>query len=87
MGVWSYVVTNWPHAARASLFSSETLAANLGISHRQLQRHFRDVSGLKLCDWLNQLRLDDAQHLLNGKYSVKEVAFLLGYSKRHPEYH
>ncbi|MBA4146767.1 MAG: AraC family transcriptional regulator [Verrucomicrobia bacterium] len=46
-----------------------------------MQRHFRDVFGLKLQEWLNHLRLDDAKHLLNGDRMVKEVAFSLGFKK------
>ncbi len=85
MGAWSYRVSDWRHAARACRFSSGQLASALGISHRQLQRHFQEVSGLKLRHWLNELRLQDSRHLLDGQHSVKEVAFLLSF-KQHSHF-
>jgi AraC-like DNA-binding protein len=79
MGAWSYQVKNWSHLARISQFSSGRLAGFCGVSQRQLQRHFHDVFGLELREWLKGLRLKDARHLLDSRKPVKEVAFLLGF--------
>jgi AraC-like DNA-binding protein len=55
------------------------MASYCGISKRHLQRHFHDVFGLKLHQWLNELRLQDAARLLSADTAVKEVAFWLGF--------
>ena len=79
--IWCFCVKNWPYLARLSHFSPTELAFNCHISLRQIQRHFHDIYGLQLRQWLNDLRLQDARQLLNPERSVKEVAFLLHFKQ------
>lgn len=80
MRTWSHSIKNWDHLARIANYRAQKLAGICGVSLRQLQRHFHDVFGIELRNWLNELRLQDGAHLL-GTRSVKEVAFLLGFKR------
>ena len=79
MGAWSYRIQQWPALARIAHYSSQNLAYLCGISQRQLQRHFQQIYKLKLQAWLNDVRLSDSRHFLDGRRPLKEVAFLLGF--------
>jgi AraC-like DNA-binding protein len=74
-------VADWELAARMACFSGPELARQCHVSLRHLQRHFRENYGLKLRQWLNQLRLTRAFHLIREGARVKEVAFTLGYKQ------
>ena len=57
------------------------LAAEVGLSPRQLQRAFRDRFGVSLFRMLLDIRLDRAWELLKaGDVSIKEVAWRTGYT-------
>lgn len=64
---------------RLSGYSCSGMADLLGISLRQLQRHFSDIHGLTIHEWLFDLRMRDAACLLSGSLKIYEVASLLGY--------
>ena len=67
----------------ANLFSNlnlESLARSAGMSRATLLRTFRKECGLGPSEYIRNRRLDEATHLLeNTKYSVSEVAQLVGY--------
>ncbi len=71
---------NWPERARATNYSVHTLAADCGVSTRQLERHFLKHFGVRPHIWLNRLRQTEALSLLHD-HSVKDVALQLGFKQ------
>ena len=55
------------------------LCAENGVSVRTVQRIFRREVGCDMDSWRRQVRLNRAVQLLVAGYSVKEVAFAVGY--------
>jgi AraC-like DNA-binding protein len=68
----------------ANLFSEltlDSLARSAGMSRASLLRAFHKECGIGPSAYIRNRRLDEASHLLeNSKYSVTEVAQLVGYS-------
>lgn len=60
-------------------YDSQTLAATIGTSRRQLQRAFRSALNCTPREWLREQRLRRAQQLLRAAPSVKQVAYALGF--------
>jgi AraC-like DNA-binding protein len=57
------------------------LAREFGLSPSRLQHLFKEQTGARLGQWLVELRLQRAAHLLaESNMSVKEVAWAVGYS-------
>jgi len=63
-------------------FNLGFLAAEIGISQRQLGRKVKRIAGMSSSDYLKNIRLSKAQELIQNKTckSVKEVAKRVGYS-------
>ncbi len=57
------------------------LCADSGVSVRTIQRSFRKEIGIGFESWRRQVRLIKALELLVAGYSVKEVAFAVGYKQ------
>ncbi len=72
-------ITDWPARAEAAAYSVTRLAADCGLSVRQLQRFFRAHFRQSPKSWLRALRLRRAFDLLGRGCSVKETAFTLHY--------
>jgi len=67
----------------ASPPSLESLARQVGLPQRRLNKIFQSIFGMTVFEWLVEWRLGHARELLcEGTLSVKEVAFRLGYA--HP---
>lgn len=65
----------------ARKISVDDMAACAGLSKFHFQREFKRVTGTTPNHYLNMIRCAHAQRLLEtGRYSVKEVAFLCGFS-------
>ncbi|OEJ67241.1 helix-turn-helix transcriptional regulator [Magnetovibrio blakemorei] len=63
--------------------SVESLAAQVGVSQRRLNAIFKDAYGMTVFSCMVAWRLDMARTMLDsGELSVKQVAYMLGYS--HP---
>ena len=61
--------------------SLERLERDLGLNRRSIQRHFRNVHGLTLRNFIRQERLMRARRALSEDgISVAQAAFLAGYS-------
>jgi AraC-like DNA-binding protein len=73
---------NWAVLAEAANYNARLLAANCGISHRQLQRLILQSTSKSAQKWLNELRLSKAALLILRGQSVKEVAHELSYKQR-----
>ena len=59
----------------------EDVAANVGLSKYHFLRLFKRLTGYTLTHYINAVRCEYAQRLLEqGKYNVKEVAHLCGFS-------
>ena len=65
--------------ATTCAYDSRRLADRLGVSSRQLQRHFRAYYDTTPHAWLKERRLAEARRRLSHARSVKEVAVELGY--------
>jgi len=66
------------YATRVSL---EAAARMCGLSQAQFGRTFKQVSGMTLGNYLNQVRMTHAVELLEGtRDSISEIAFRLGFS-------
>jgi transcriptional regulator GlxA family with amidase domain len=74
------IVKDWPVRAERLGYSVSALAADCGISVRQLQRFFEIHFGQKPKQWLKRQRLRRALEMLRQGCSVKEAAIVLGYS-------
>jgi AraC-like DNA-binding protein len=63
-----------------SAYHISDLAAQLRLSPSHLQRLFKRETGLRMGEWLIELRLQKAAYLLANSYlSVKEIARSAGY--------
>lgn len=69
----------WTSLARLAGYSCATMADLLGISLRQVQRHFRVTCRQTTHSWLYELRMRDAAQLMGSSLRIYEVAGLLGY--------
>ena len=78
MGEWHRQV-EWPATARIAGYSCHGMAMLLGISLRQVQRHFRSSCESTVHDFLFELRMKDAATLLASSLRIYEVSSLLGY--------
>jgi len=67
--------------AVASKYSARALARACHVTLRQLERFFLATNGATPQSWLDRLRLQKAAALLDGRKSVKEVAYQLGYKQ------
>lgn len=74
-------VTLSDELARSAGYNARQLAAQLGVSPRQLQRMFRAHCDLTPRAWLDACRLRQAWEMLQHSRSVKEVAFMLGFAR------
>jgi AraC-like DNA-binding protein/mannose-6-phosphate isomerase-like protein (cupin superfamily) len=63
--------------------SMAALCAEVGVSVRTIERTFRREVGSDFESWRRQVRLTKAVELLVSGYSIKEIAFKIGY--RHLE--
>jgi AraC-like DNA-binding protein len=75
-------IENWPELAKQSNWCAATLAKNLGVSLRTLQRYFRKKMGKSPKKWLSEHRRLQAAKLLQSGSSIKETAEHLGYKSR-----
>jgi AraC-like DNA-binding protein len=75
-------ITTWSELAQTSNYDAKALAEKCGVCVRQLQRFFREATGMSPQRWLNQLRLYQALVLLSHGMNVKEVARELGFKQR-----
>ncbi|MBX2820882.1 MAG: response regulator [Rhodothermaceae bacterium] len=65
-----------------STFGVDTLAAELGLSRRQLQRRLRDVSDISPSEFIRNMRLERAAQLLERDMgTVSEIAYKVGFRK------
>ena len=63
-------------------FRVDSLAAELGLSRRQLQRKFRDTSNISPSEFIRNMRLERAAQLLESEAgTVSEIAFKVGFNK------
>lgn len=60
--------------------AQQSMAAQLGVSVRTLERRVLRTRGMNLAQWLRRLRLDHAQKMLLDGVSVKRTAYECGYS-------
>ncbi len=62
--------------------SLRSLSVKMKVDRHTIEKAIRAVDGRRFRDFRNQLMLDRARVLLsaNGASSIKEVAYLLGYS-------
>lgn len=59
----------------------KTLAAQMGISEKQLYRRMKDITGGTVVEYLKSYRLNKAKEILSqGQFSVKEVAYMTGFT-------
>ena len=63
-----------------SEISLEEVAKYVGVTPQHFSKIFKMETGIKYVDWLSELRIERAkEYLLEEKYTVKEVCFLVGY--------
>ena len=63
-------------------FKVDALAAELGLSRRQLQRKLRDASNISPSEFIRNMRLERAAQLLDSDAgTVAEIAYKVGFSK------
>ena len=62
-------------------FDARALSRRLGVSGRQLSRHFKRSLGCSPKRWLKEQRVLTARRMLASAASVKEVAYMLGFAQ------
>jgi AraC-like DNA-binding protein len=72
-------IKNWSERAKETNWSVSKLASQCGVSRRSLDRYFNANLGKSPKKWLAENRQYCAISLLNAGYSIKEVAYRLGY--------
>jgi len=73
--------TGYMKANLSRKLTVDEIAASAGLSKFHFLREFKRITGYTLIDYLNTIRCDYARSLLEGgQYSVKEVAFLCGFT-------
>jgi AraC-like DNA-binding protein len=61
-------------------FAIRDLAAEFRLSPAYLQRLFKNETGIRMGEWLNEQRLQHAACLLSSSYmSIKEITHAIGY--------
>jgi AraC-like DNA-binding protein len=72
---------SWVQIAQKSDYRVRTLAKELNVSQRQVQRYTMQVFGRSPQEWLDQQRMAASGTMLIKHQSVKSVAFLLGFKQ------
>jgi AraC-like DNA-binding protein len=72
---------HWMILARESAYDAGNFAKRCRRSTRQIDRYSNQIFGCSTQKWLNERRCLDAAALLQKSYSIKEVAFRLGYKQ------
>ena len=80
MARW-WTIQNWQKLGEEARYDARELARLCNLSSRQLQRAFRRRFGRSPQDWLNELRIENAQQLLLSGETVKSVALNLGFKQ------
>jgi two-component system, response regulator YesN len=66
--------------AQGAVYTMRDLAEHVRLSPSHMQRLFKQETGARLGEWLTELRLQRAAHLLRDSYlSVKEITHAVGY--------
>ena len=64
-----------------SQLTAKEISYAMGISHSNLYRRIKHITGLSLNEFVRNVRLQNAERLLaSGKYSVSEVMFEVGFT-------
>jgi transcriptional regulator GlxA family with amidase domain len=63
-------------------FSPEDLAREISLSSRQLRRKLQQLTGMAPTDYLREIRLQKARHLLENKAraTIAEICYAVGLS-------
>ena len=73
--------TGYMKANLSKKLTVDEIAASAGLSTFHFLREFKRITGYTLVHYLNTIRCDYARSLLeSGEYSVKETAFLCGFT-------
>lgn len=73
--------TGFMKANLSQKLTIDEIAAKAGLSKFHFLREFKRITGYTVIDYLNTIRCDYARSLLEGgQYSVKETAFLCGFT-------
>jgi len=73
-------IADWEERARQSRFRVRALARNAGVSAECLRLHVRSRFEATTTNWLGELRMREARHLLAQGQLVKEIAHALGFT-------
>jgi transcriptional regulator GlxA family with amidase domain len=73
-------IQEWMHSSYHEEITLELLAEKFDISVRSLNRRFKEATGKSPMQYLQQIRIENAQELLKtSNLSIAEVAFSVGY--------
>jgi AraC-like DNA-binding protein len=73
------LILDWETRALTAMYRVRVLAKMSGVSVSQLDRFFAVNTGLSPFHWMNRVRQLRAPALLHQGWSVKQVAYELGY--------
>jgi transcriptional regulator GlxA family with amidase domain len=74
-------ITDWSALGKKADYDARILAPLCGVSARHLQRYFKEKFQESPQEWLDKLRLKEAEGLLKSGISIKETAFLLRFKQ------
>ncbi len=78
------VAKRYIRSNKEKMLSCEDVAQECGLSAKQLGRLFKKYAGQSLAEYIKDCKLKDCEELLlNSRYSVKEVAFMLGFENEY----
>jgi transcriptional regulator GlxA family with amidase domain len=75
-------IQNWAELAQGAKWSAAALAKQCGVSVRILHRHFIKQTKQNTKTWLAEQRQLHAQEMLRNGFSIKQVAYHLGYKQQ-----
>jgi transcriptional regulator GlxA family with amidase domain len=72
-------ISDWEALARENNFRVSRLAQSTGVCQRQLERYFHHKFQLSPRNWLEKLKMADAESLRRQGLPVKEIASITGF--------
>src|SRR5690349_22114975 len=77
-------ISDWRKTARKAAYRVEEIARCAAVTPRELERYFLAAFGTSPKNWIDNLRMQDAQRLLQRGMMIKEVAMRVGL--KHPQH-
>lgn len=69
------------NAEHSTSISLEDISNHVGLSPTYFSRFFKKETGMKFCDYLNMVRIEESKkYLLDVHYSISDIAVIVGFN-------